>query len=319
MWSRDVLEQQAICESPENSRAIKLVPHLQSLPGVSMATQTDAAIDLPAMEKFVLANPRLILNMLGVIEPAYQIECELQPQTLIPIPEAEVSSPEVSSPHNAPVNFSFGGEGSKSVPWSPHNSSNRHGENCRSTDALLGHSSDDCARESNTSLNNMNDAVNFSIVKEGSIKGKRKGQSAPSDGTRSERSSSSTSLTSAGNTPRASTSDLLTRHGSNNGGLHRKHSWKEGNGKRGALVTENRAAGESADDSNLEYDELSEKCALLCNDVRRNSRSSTTDIQKRTHLSMPRPPFNYRFSAGDADKLEKGIRNIPSTRSLKES
>lgn len=74
------------------------------------------------------------------------------------------------------------------------------------------------------------------------------------------------------------------------------------------------------DDEMVNYDELNEKCALLCNDVRKNSisRTSIVDLQKRNHL-MPRPPFTHRFSAGDADKLEKGIKNLPSTRSLKDS
>lgn len=358
MWGRDVMEHnQPLCESPENMRAMKLVqqqyqqqhqphhqPHLQPPPshiGVSESTQTDTSIDLQAMEKFVLANPRLILNILGIIEPAYQIECELQPQTLIPIPEADVSSPETSSPHEVTVDYPYGAVGSQSTPWSPQNSTNRNTENCRSTDALLGaHSSDDCLKASDTSLNNMPETVNFSIIKEGSFKGKPKGagNAAASGGgaagggnvsgscnridKASTTSNSSMSSSATVNTPRGSSSDLLQRHGSNSSGLNRKHSWKESNSNLGhsikAMVSTD-AIDTSDDGGQQEYDELSEKCALLCNDVRKNSRSSTTDIQKRTHLSMPRPPFNYRFSAGDADKLEKGIRNIPSTRSLKES
>lgn len=41
------------------------------------------------------------------------------------------------------------------------------------------------------------------------------------------------------------------------------------------------------------------------------------DVQKRQ--SKSRSPIHYRFSAGDADKLEKGIKHIPSTRSLKDN
>lgn len=324
MWGRDVMEHQALCDSPENMRAIRMAAVAV---GVAASTQTDTAIDLLAMEKFVVANPRLILNMLGIIEPGYQLECDLQPQTLIPIPEADVSSPEESSPNecNASVAaYTYSAAGSQSTPWSPQNSNNRNGENCRSTDALLMHSSDDCLKASDTSLP---DTVNFSIIREGSFKGKRKKMHQTStDVGRSEKSSySNSSSSTTANTPRASSTDLLARHGSNNSAsLIRKHSWKDNgsgshNRKASSPPVDNRASAETSDDGHPEYDELSEKCALLCNDVRKNSRSSTTDIQKRSHLSMPRPPFNYRFSAGDADKLEKGIRNIPSTRSLKES
>lgn len=350
MWGRDVLEHnQPLGDSAENMRAMKLVQQQyqqQHQPppshiGVCEATQTEPAFDLQAMEKFVLANPRLILNILGIIEPAYQIECELQPQTLIPIPEADGSSPETSSPHEVTVDYPYGTVGTQSTPWSPQNSTNRNTENCRSTDALIGaHSSDDCLKASDTSLNNMTETVNFSIIKEGSFKGKLKGAGGGTasgggcstscnriDKT-SNTSNSSLSSSTTANTPRGSSNDLLQRHGSNNSVLNRKHSWKESNSNVGHSIKtmvstdtmDNRTSADTSDDGgHQEYDELSEKCALLCNDVRKNSRASTTDIQKRTHLSMPRPPFNYRFSAGDADKLEKGIRNIPSTRSLKES
>lgn len=300
MWGRDIMEPQELCDSMENVRAAAKSANIL----VTMATQTDTGIDLPAMEKFVLSNPRLILNMLGIIEPAYQIECELQPQTLIPIPEADVSSPEISSPRD--VN-EFGA-GSESVQWSPQNNNNRHDDNCRSTDALLGDNSYDCLKASDASLNELTETVNFSIVREGSVKSLRLSQSGSSNNLLS---SSSTNTCA----PRGSVSDGIARV------LMRKPSWKEGNhtGLVNKVMADTSSSTEVMDDTNPDFDELSEKCALLCNDVRKNSRSSTSDIQKRNHLGMPRPPFNYRFSAGDADKLEKGIRNIPSTRSLKES
>lgn len=317
MWGREVLEHQALCDSPENMRAIKSIAAASV--GVCEATQTDTGIDIMAIEKFVVSNPRLILNMLGILEPAIQVECDLQPQTLIPIPEADTSSPEVSSPHEnnaSATDYAYTAVGSRSTPWSPQNSSNRIGDNSRSTDALLGHSSDDCLKASDTSLP---DTVNFSIIKEGSFKGKRrKLQQTAADVTRSGKSSGSNSSTSTtATTPRGSSADLLARHGSGNSvTFNRKQSGRKAPTH---TVVDHRASADTSDEGHPDYDELSEKCALLCNDVRKNSRSSTTDIQKRSHLSMPRPPFNYRFSAGDADKLEKGIRHIPSTRSLKES
>lgn len=66
------------------------------------------------------------------------------------------------------------------------------------------------------------------------------------------------------------------------------------------------------DNQRLNFDVLNEKMLLL-----QRERLPTTDVQKRNQ-SLTRPPISYRFSAGDADKLEKGIKHIPSTRSLRE-
>lgn len=66
-----------------------------------------------------------------------------------------------------------------------------------------------------------------------------------------------------------------------------------------------------ADNQRMDFDVLNEKMML------HRERFLATDVQKRNH-SLVRPPISYRFSAGDADKLEKGIKHIPSTRSLRE-
>lgn len=323
---------------------------------VSAATQTDTKIDLPAIEKFIVSNPRLVLNLLGIIEPSYQFECELQPQTLIPIPEADVSSPEATSPPESHAKkFTFGvggGAGSSSISmettssppvtgvWnSPHNSNNKNTEHCRSTDALLGTSSDDCLLPSDENVMRIQalpEPINFTIVREGSTKSRNVV-------TNCSRSSSMNSLSSTTQTtPKQSITDLsstATASQRNHHGhpLKRKQSWKDNNNLAArksssaamaatsptdCLNFRGNDAGIDPEDDNTNFDELSEKCALLCNDVRKNSNgrssTSTSDIQKRNHL-VPRPPYSYRFSAGDADKLEKGIKNIPSTRSLKDS
>lgn len=364
VWGRNIIPRsdriQSFGESAEHLFAAAVI---MSKPfGVSTATQTENKIDLPAMEKFIVSNPRLVLNLLGIIEPSYQFECELQPQTLIPIPEADASSPEATSPPESHVTqkFTFGGGGGGSnqsmaatlsppvtVVWnSPHNSNNKNTENCRSTDALLGNSSDDCLLPSDEMLPRVQalpETINFTIVREGSIK-----STVRNVVTNCSRSSSMNSLSStAQTTPKTSITDLSSSTAAThrnhhiqptNNALKRKQSWKDNNNvaTRKSTTATNEPqltameclnyggndAGIDPEDDNTNFDELNEKCALLCNDVRKNSNgrssASTSDIQKRNHL-VARPPYSYRFSAGDADKLEKGIKNIPSTRSLKDS
>lgn len=304
MWGRDVMEGE---------------PHDRDSAHVAMSTQTESKIDIQQIESFILANPRLVLNLLG-IQPAYHIDpvelMQHQAPALIPIPEV-ISSPETVSPPPAVGEFIYGGT---SNVWSPKNSNHKNTENCRSTDALLGNSSDDCLKsDENLSIINLNETVNFSIIKEGSFKSLK---NRSTDG-RSEKSSSSTSLSSpqmaATTSPNIETSVrnrfTVTPATINSTGNSKRASWIET-----SSLYKNSDYDVSDRNNSLEPDleDLNEKCALLCNELRRNSRSSTTDIHTRNHLA-PRAPVNYRFSAGDADKLEKGIKTIPSTRSLKES
>lgn len=335
MWGRDIIPTDAEhYQSLEKIKATKAA-------SVSISTQTENKIDLQTMEKFILSNPRLVLNILGIIEPTYHIECELQPQTLITIPEADVSSTESNSPQENNNNqFDFNVEVDNNLQqqtnilWdSPHNSNNKNTENCRSTDALLGNASDDCLKsdENLASISTTLETINFNIIREGSVKSLK---NLPVECTRSEKSTSSSNSVSSESmhTPKASTADISTVRSahihSSSGSLKRKHSWKEPSAsyvspkscEYKVASTECLLNEYQLESSTSNYDELNEKSALLGNDVKKSNsgRSSTSDVQKRNHL-LPRPPFSYRFSAGDADKLEKGIKNIPSTRSLKES
>lgn len=299
MWGRDVLE-----DSQRSSR-----PSLGIIDKITSTTQTDSKIDMQFIETFILANPRLVLNLLG-IEPAYHIDCDKitappQQSSLIPIPES-ISSPDISSPNTN--EFIYGGS---SNVWSPKNSNNKNTENCRSTDALLSTSSEDCLNaEENLSIMNLNETVNFSVIKEGSLKSLR---NRSSDAGRSDKSSSTNSISSVTTTtPKICDSDVVgNRHGHNaaSNSNSRRSSWKESN----ILYRK-----EIDMDGQGDLDVLGESCTLLCNDIRKNSRSSITEVHKRNHLA-PRTPVNYRFSAGDADKLEKGIKTVASTRSLKDS
>lgn len=342
-WSRDLIVDSSLAESHynDNSDTVKSLKVFASI-----ATQTETAkTDLPAIEKFIVQNPRLVLNILGIIEPTYHIECELQPQTLIAIPEADGSSPEATSPPDNQKRFNFGISNpiaTSSAVWtSPQNSNNKNTGHCRSTDALIPISSDDCLLRSNENITGMhsasisgyaNENAGFNIVRDGSTK------SARNIALGDLRSNSATSLSSNSslNTPPKCMGDSMriqpmpsiSGHKKRNSRKEKHHSSSSSSSSSSRKSLS--AYGEKKvmpsvsymkdEDESANYDELNEKCALLCNDVRTKSanRQSITDLQKRTHL-MPRPPFSHRFSAGDADKLERGIKNMPSTRSLKDS
>lgn len=80
-------------------------------------------------------------------------------------------------------------------------------------------------------------------------------------------------------------------------------------------------SSESLTDSQGYVDDFDESCALITteNGTRKRVSSSNDLIVKRNSLNVNKPPQIHRFSAGDADKLEKGIKGLPSTRSLRDS
>lgn len=327
MWGRDIIVDSSLTENHCYDDSTDNVKSLKTSIGISIATQTDTKIDLPAIEKFIVQNPRLVLNILGILEPTYHIECELQPQTLIPIPEADLSSPDEATtpPDNqkrfSKASFGYSNPISTTPQWdSACNSNNQNTECCRSTDALIS-TSDDCLSTENLAVTQPTDSISVCIIQESDII--REAASSCSIVSSSSSSSSCISSTSSSKNPNKLSNESL---------LKRKHSRKDNQRDSASLKklqqhseinlssSKDASCGGDQEEDNSNYDELNEKCALLCNDVRKNSfnRSSITDLQKRT-LLMPRPPFGYRFSAGDADKLEKGIKQLPSTRSLKDN
>lgn len=80
-------------------------------------------------------------------------------------------------------------------------------------------------------------------------------------------------------------------------------------------------SSESLTDSQGYVDDFDESCALITteNGTRKRVSSSNDLIVKRNNLNVNKAPQIHRFSAGDADKLEKGIKGLPSTRSLRDS
>lgn len=297
---------------------------------ISAATQTDTKVDILYIEQFILANPRIVLNLLGIDPPYVEIMPTLLPMpqlhSLIPIPES-CNSPDAVSPQRE-IDDDYCYEPNNMV-WSPKKSYTNHhrhnrGETCRSTDALLDDSSDEYFR-SKENLSNLNETVNFSIIREGSQKLFRSHQDGGGGG-RSEKlpNQSSTETSPTSNAPLSPDSEHFMNTSSNQ--IHRLSSNRRDscNSQRKssyhvAVVEQPPSIANILVDIQSDFDESGgEKQALLsgCNSM--SHRSSTTEIHKRSQLA-PRQPVNYRFSAGDADKLEKGIRTHPSTRSLKES
>lgn len=78
-------------------------------------------------------------------------------------------------------------------------------------------------------------------------------------------------------------------------------------------------SNESLTDSQGYMDDFDESCALIASENKRRISASADHITKRNNLGVNRVPQSHRFSAGDADKLEKGIKAVASTRSLRDS
>lgn len=226
--------------------------------------------------------------------------------------------------------------------WSsPQNSNNKNSNHYRSTDALLATSSDDFLLQSVENLVDAS-AAHTKCSSNENIAFRECDGKTVSATVECIRSNSATSLSSNSDiTYTKKVHELCGSHqGTSNSSIKRKNSMKEigikskftstqcSGSKLQTLTKEKKCvqSDDKDDESNqddypVNLDMLNEKCALLCDDIRKNcaNRSSITDLPKRSH-HLPRPPINYRFSAGDADKLEKGIKHsIPSTRSLKES
>jgi hypothetical protein len=227
------------------------------------ATQTDNVIDYETLEKIVLANPRIILRMLG-IEMVFRNECEVaaKPSNLHTIPEV-TSSPECSTPN---IHELIHDHQQKTSNWSIDNS---NVDNCRSTEALLAGSYDDVeAIDSGCiTINVQPDHEPYPVA------------------------------TTAGSFCNIVTSSFVSR----------KDSKKEKKEKNYCP----------------DFEETDDRCALLKNDQASPpaTTATTPDVPKRNgNLFVNRVPPNYRFSAGDADTLEKGqIAKMLSSRSLRDS
>ncbi|XP_055839595.1 potassium voltage-gated channel subfamily H member 8 isoform X2 [Episyrphus balteatus] len=260
-----------------------------SLPKITRATQTDTVkIDFQTFEKFVIANPRLVLGLLG-LEATIKTEIEMiQQQQMMQVSPLNTIE-EVNSPEGGPSSeYLLEETAERTNPlWSSDNY--RDVENCRSTEALLEES---LSQEDIPTISQEIEVTSVSIVKEGKSKTSRRNSGS---------SSSNNSISSASSIPAV----VVPSTAGQNGPI-RRPSWK-GSKKDYERLNEN-----CCDDNYGSDEKLSKK---------NGSRSNSSDMgsKKRNSLNVARVPTNYRFSAGDADKLEKGLKGLPSTRSLRDS
>lgn len=199
--------------------------------------------------------------------------------TLTTIPEAISSEPSCSNLHD----MSKGNSAEKESSWCIYGNDQ---ENSKSTDALLEDNAQDEDKEK------ANFPASFTLVKENPYK----------SNLISNCSISRASLEAAEKPP-----VIRSRSGSKN-----------------ASKIFDPVSSESLTDSQGYMDDFDESCALIANSDNNNggkkrNLSSNDLILKRNSLGVNKAPQIHRFSAGDADKLEKGIKAVPSTRSLRDS
>ena len=90
-------------------------------------------------------------------------------------------------------------------------------------------------------------------------------------------------------------------------------------GNRNIPKTYDPTSSDSLTDSHGYMDDFDESCALITIENNKKRILSSTDVvPKRNSLTISKASGSYRHSAGDADKLEKGMKSI-STQSLKDN
>ncbi|XP_030385203.1 potassium voltage-gated channel subfamily H member 8 isoform X2 [Scaptodrosophila lebanonensis] len=318
--------------------------------------QTDFyRIDFPTFERFVLANPRLVLGLLG-IEPAIKTEMELlqQKQTLQISPLNTID--ECASPADPTLCSSkehlldtqsrartyppLDDENSNDFRWTMKHSSSQQ-SCCKSTDTLVTLDEQAPPPPPSTIAVDLN-ASNYPqqqqqrmhkrshLRRSGSASGSS-GSGSGSGGQLHHSNSSLSSSSSSNYIVSQSTGNLATTsaavHCSNSGNSMtgmtntRRASWKLHHSRSGEYRRLSEATAEysppaktPAPSANTYGRDEEESVELLGS--RRGSRTSVGGVSSASQAQGQ--ALNFRFSAGDADKLEKGLRGLPSTRSLRD-
>ncbi|KAH8400696.1 hypothetical protein KR009_000381 [Drosophila setifemur] len=335
VWGRDV---QLPASNPASSKAPSPVEPNKTT--ASRSSQTDFyRIDFPTFERFVLANPRLVLGLLG-IEPAIKNEMELLQQKQIlqisplnTINEcASPADPSLASSKERLIGSTTAGspgriypplddENSNDFRWTMKHSASQH-SCCKSTDALL--SPEEPAQ---VQTNNQDGIVPPAPAAQ-EVRSKRSARRSAS-GSNSSLSSSSSSSNSC--LVSQSTGNLTTTnasvHCSNSSqsvtsvATTRRASWKLQHSRSGEYRRLSEATAEYSPPAKIpvpvpgvSYGGDEEESVELLG-PRRNSRPILLGVGQNQGQGQA---MNFRFSAGDADKLEKGLKGLPSTRSLRD-
>lgn len=208
--------------------------------------------------------------------------------TLTTIPEAISNDPSCSNLHDlSKDNINLVEQEVATQSWRIYENDEN---NSKSTDALLEEEEDD---EDESGIKYSPSNISFTIIKENPFK---------------SNSNSNNSL------PRASMEERVEKQ--------LVVSARSRSGSKTASKMYEPMSSESLTDSHGYMDDFDESCALITaeNDRRKRMSASNDLIPKRNSLSVNKVPQSHRFSAGDADKLEKGIKSsLPSTRSLRDS
>ncbi|XP_032291891.1 voltage-gated delayed rectifier potassium channel KCNH8 isoform X2 [Drosophila virilis] len=350
-----------------------------AIPKTSRSCQTDFyRIDFPTFERFVLANPRLVLGLLG-IEPAIKNEIELlqQKQVLQISPLNTIdecvsplaTEPSLSSskerlpppPAAGRIYPPLDDENSNDFRWTMKHSAS-HQSCCKSTDALLTPEEQPAGQELLQEQQQLQPQQQQQQSQQQqqqqqhlhrSKRGMRRSGSGGSNSSLSSSSSGSNCLVSQ------STGNLTTTNAS----VHCSNSSHSvANTRRASWKLQNSRSGEyrRLSEANAEYSPpakipvpvpaasvasygLDEEESIELLGPRRGSRSAMVDVgsgsgdaangivagkqrsrfllgvnQSQAQGQSLGHTMNFRFSAGDADKLEKGLRGLPSTRSLRD-
>ncbi|XP_039479905.1 potassium voltage-gated channel subfamily H member 8 isoform X1 [Drosophila santomea] len=334
VWGRDV---QLPTSNTASSKTPSPVEPKKST--TSRSSQTDFyRIDFPTFERFVLANPRLVLGLLG-IEPAIKNEMDLlqQKQTLQISPLNTIdecvtpSDPNLASSKEKLITTStvqtpgriyppLDDENSNDFRWTMKHSASHH-SCCKSTDALL--SPEDQPQVSILPV----EATPAPPVQE--MRSTKRSIRKSTSGSNSSLSSSSSSSNSC--LVSQSTGNLTTTNAS----VHcsnscqsvasvattRRASWKLQHSRSGEYRRLSEATAEYSPPAKtplpvagVSYGGDEEESVELLG-PRRNSRPILLGVSQNQGQGQA---MNFRFSAGDADKLEKGLRGLPSTRSLRD-
>ncbi|KAH8308902.1 hypothetical protein KR059_003013 [Drosophila kikkawai] len=343
VWGRDV---QLPTSNTASSKAPSPSPVEPSKSTTSRSCQTDFyRIDFPTFERFVLANPRLVLGLLG-IEPAIKNEMDLlqQKQTLqisplntidecaSPADTNLASSKErlISSAGGAPpadrVYPPLDDENSNDFRWTMKHSASHH-SCCKSTDALLSPTKE----QSTVPVLPAEVTPPPAAVPERSSKRSIRKSTSGSNSSLSSSSSSSNSCLVSQSTGNLTTTNASVHcsQSSQSVATTRRASWKLQNSRSGEYRRLSEATAEYSPPAKTPVpvagltavtygaDEEEESVELL--GPRRNSRPILLGVSQGQGQGQSQgQAMNFRFSAGDADKLEKGLRGLPSTRSLRD-
>ncbi|EDW01980.1 GH20151 [Drosophila grimshawi] len=338
----------------------------------SRSSQTDFyRIDFPTFERFVLANPRLVLGLLG-IEPAIKSEIELlqQKQTLQISPLNTID--ECASPLTTEANLNsskerllgnqtpaagrvyppLDDENSNDFRWTMKHSAS-HQSCCRSTDALLTPEEQPSAPQEQPLEQQVQQLQQLQQQQQQHQQQriKRSIRRSGSGGSNSSLSSSSSSSNnclvsqSTGNlnatTANTTNASVHCSNSSHSVANARRASWKLQHSRSGEYRRLSEANAQYSPPAKVplpvpvpvpvataadNYGQDEEEIVELLG-PRRSSRGtlphpSMAEVGGRfllgVHSGASQQTMNFRFSAGDADKLEKGLRGLPSTRSLRD-